>query len=117
VSYILNLHLLLHRGLLLGSINANRGGTFGLLAAAPAYGFTAIDQAAADRATITGVPLSSFVATGAAALGVAETGTGPDLAGDLIACVGNSFAVSAESADLINDWWACVSSSLDKLLE
>jgi hypothetical protein len=39
ISVIINGYGLIFRGLLLGSVNANRGGTFNLLANAPAYGF------------------------------------------------------------------------------
>jgi hypothetical protein len=39
ISFIINGYGLIFRGLLLGSVNANRGGTFNLLANAPAYGF------------------------------------------------------------------------------
>ncbi len=39
VSFILNARLLIWRGLILGSIAANRGGAFSLLASAPSYGW------------------------------------------------------------------------------
>jgi hypothetical protein len=38
ISFIINGYGLIFRGLLLGSVNANRGGTFSLLANAPLYG-------------------------------------------------------------------------------
>jgi hypothetical protein len=46
INYILNLQGLLYRGLLLGSINQNRGGTFSLLAGAPPLGITPLPQTA-----------------------------------------------------------------------
>ena len=45
ISFILNLQGLLFRGLFLGSMNQNRGGSFSMLAGAPALGVTPITPA------------------------------------------------------------------------
>lgn len=52
INFILNLDLLLRRGLLLGSLNANRGGTFSLLAGAPPLGMTPLPQTAPLKAPV-----------------------------------------------------------------
>lgn len=65
VSFMLNQRLLIFRGLFLGTMAANRGGAFDLLASAPAYGFVELPHIA-DQPVPPFTPLS-FAESAAAA--------------------------------------------------
>lgn len=64
VSFILNIQMLIHRGLFLGSMNATRGGTLNLLANAPIYGFAELPHV--DTAPNGGLAPQSFTTATAA---------------------------------------------------
>jgi len=72
VNFILNLNLLLRRGLFLGSMQANRGGSFSLLASTPAYGFQELPHTPA--APVGDIPAPSYLVASSAV-----AAAGPDI--------------------------------------
>jgi hypothetical protein len=65
VSFILNAKLLIYRNLFLGSLAANRGGAFNMLAGAPVYGFVAQPQLPASG-VLAPLPVQNFASASAA---------------------------------------------------
>lgn len=110
VSFIINVRGYLTRGLLLGSMQQQRGGAFNLLASTPAYGFVELPPAAPGQAPV--VPTFSYASATAAVSAAA-----PDIqvrfaatpASELVACweapLGNIDLSSA-----INDMVHCITS-------
>lgn len=115
VSFILNLRLLIHRGLLLGSIKQNIGGTFNLVASAPAHGFVASDAAAQERADLSAITVHSFVASAPRA--IAETSTITDSPiRDLFACWGDSLTLDIGPGSPVGDAIRCMQESVNQFV-
>lgn len=106
VSFIINVRGFITRGLLLGSLQQQRGGAFNLLASTPAYGFVELPPAAPGQAA---APPTFSYSSALAAVAAAQ----PDMAirfaatpaGELVACweapLGN-IDLSAAIDDMVN---------------
>lgn len=67
VSFILNAHLVIFRGLFLQSLQANQGGAFSLLASTPAYGFAELPHVDTTAAPVVELPTFDVVSAAIAA--------------------------------------------------
>jgi hypothetical protein len=111
VSFILNARLLIWRGLILGSIAANRGGAFSLLASTPDYGWAELPHV--DTPTqVPAPPPETFASASAAVdatLPTLATRFASTPASELVACwqtpIGNIDLASA-----VNDMVTCITS-------
>lgn len=107
ISFILNGRLLIFRGLFLGSMQANQGGAFSILASAPAYGFAELSHVNEVSAPLTAMPAQAFTESlhAGAAAAVAET---DDPLGELGRCLAASLPTSLTEGDPVGDMLRCM---------
>jgi hypothetical protein len=111
ISFILNARLLIFRGLFLGSLQANRGGAFSLLASTPAVGMPAVPEttAAGVAAPVTVLSLRSTLAESF----TDTVSSVDDPTGDLARCWQASLAdLSLAPGDPLGEMWACIQRSI-----